>query len=266
MTGSLPGGQPRPFGPDDLDGVSGLRPDELAADTRLARELEAGATRFTVRPSAEFTDRVMAAVVLEPVAAPVRAARTALRHGAVGAFLLSLRDAWRVSVSPAFPMAMRAQAMALVLVVGGLMAGTGAAAAGALGVFDGDPHTPIPSPAVQTLAPTAPPTEAPQEEPSTPGPSASPEPSPSVDAESAEPSDSADPTDGTEPDERSGAVSPTRRPAATQAPTRAPDPTPSPRHETHGNEHTQTPGPSVTPSPSATPPPSTTPSPTHHSD
>ena len=105
-----------------MAGVSGVPPDELMADVRLARDLESVAARGSVRPSADFADRVMAAVALEPAAAPVRAAGSALRRGAFVAFIASLRDAWRVTVSPSFPMAMRAQAMALVLVVAGIAA------------------------------------------------------------------------------------------------------------------------------------------------
>ncbi len=40
---------PRPFGPDELDGVAGLTPDELAAETRLARDLEGIAARDGMR-------------------------------------------------------------------------------------------------------------------------------------------------------------------------------------------------------------------------
>jgi hypothetical protein len=264
MTESRPGGQPRPFGPSELDGVSGLPPDELAADTRLARELEASAARVSVRPSPDFTDRVMAAVAKEPVAAPARAARIALRRGAFGAFLASLRDAWRVTVSPAFPIAMRAQAMALVLVVVGLTAGSGVVAAGALGLLDGDRPTPRPSQPVETPAPSAPTTEAPSERPASLEPTSSPEPSPSFDEQSAEPSDSADPSEATEPDEPAETESATKRPSPTHAasPDRTSRPTASPTHDggdggepTHSPEPTRTPGPGETrtPSPSRTP-------------
>lgn len=252
MTENRPGGQPRPFGADELDGVSGLLPDELAAETRLARELEGAAARVSVRPSPDFTDRVMAAVALEPAAAPVLAARVALRHGAFGAFLASIRDAWRVTVSPAFPMAMRAQAMAMVLLVAGLVAGTGVAAAGAFGLLDGDRSSPsieTPEPSVQA---TVPPTAEPTESPASMEPSTSPEPSPSIEDESAEPTGSTEPAGTDEPD---STASPTKKPSATRSPspTGTPAPTETPSHDNDPSASPETPRPSPTPRPTETP-------------
>jgi hypothetical protein len=258
MTEKRPGAQPRPFGADELAGVSGLQPDELAADTRLARELEAAAARVSVRPSPDFTDRVMAAVAKEPAAAPVVAARGALRHGAVGAFLISLRDAWRVTVSPAFPVAMRAQALALVLVVAGLAVGGGAITAGALGLFDGNRSTPTPT--LETARPAESPAESPTERPASFEASPSPAPSASDGDTSAEPSESADPSESAEPaetDEPAGTVSPTKRPTPTPTPTRLPTPSPAP---------TPTPTPTADPSPSPTPDDEHTPAPSHPPD
>ena len=252
MTENRPGTQPRPFGADELDGVSGLEPDELAVETRLARELEGTAARVSVRPSPEFTDRVMAAVATEPAAAPVLAARVALRHGALGAFLASIRDAWRVTLSPSFPMAMRAQALAMVLLVAGFAAGTGAATAGALGVFDGD----RPSPSIETAepsvpvtqAPTAAPTAEPTESPESMEPSTSPEPSPSIEDETPEP------TRSEEPDET---ASPTRKPSATRtpSPTSTPAPTETPSDDDEHSDAPETPRPSRTPDHTETPDP-----------
>ena len=130
MTGQVPGSTPRRFSPSELDDVSGIRSDDLAAEVRVARELDTIAARTTVVPSAAFADRVMEAIAAEPSPAPVRSAGTALRHGAIGALLASIRDAWRVTTRPGFPMAVRAQAMALVLVVVVLGAGSAAATAG----------------------------------------------------------------------------------------------------------------------------------------
>ena len=45
MTGDRPNGRPRPFRPDELDGVTGIRPDELAAEARVARDLEGASAR-----------------------------------------------------------------------------------------------------------------------------------------------------------------------------------------------------------------------------
>ena len=42
----------QPFGPGELDGVDDVRPDELAAEARIARDLEAIAGRDAARPSA----------------------------------------------------------------------------------------------------------------------------------------------------------------------------------------------------------------------
>ena len=110
MTADRPTGRPRPFGPDELDGVAGIRPDELAAEARVARDLEGVAARGGVKPSSDFTDRVMGAVAAEPVPAPVIAAGSALRHGAALGFLASIRDSFRVAFGGGFPVAARAQA------------------------------------------------------------------------------------------------------------------------------------------------------------
>ncbi|MHB8892419.1 MAG: hypothetical protein ACYC65_10300 [Candidatus Limnocylindrales bacterium] len=258
MTHHRPGGQPRPFGPDELSGVSGVQPDELVAETRLARSLEGVAARGSVRPSADFTDRVMAAVAMEPAPAPVRVAGVALRHGAIGAFLLSLRDAWRVTVSPAFPMAMRAQAMAMVLLVAGFVAGGGAITAGALGLLDGDRSSPTPP--VETPSPSTEATPEPTTVPSeSPEPSDSVSPSPST--ESAEPSGSPEPSESAEDggaatdapaetgDDQSGTISPTKTPASTQTPaaTRTPAPTETPSDDNEHSDAPETPKPSQTP-------------------
>lgn len=252
MTNRRPGNHTQPFGPDELAGVSGVQPDELMAELRLARDLEVVAARGSVRPSAEFTDRVMAAVAREPAAAPVRAAGTALRRGAFVAFVASLRDAWRVTVSPSFPMAMRAQAMALVLVVAGLAAGSGAVTAGALGLLDGDRATPTPpvetpTPSTEpTPVPTPDPTPDPTMTPQSPEPSGSDSPSPSMEDESGEPSGSAEPSESAEDHTF---VAPTQKasPIRTPSPTRAPSPTETPSDDSGHSGEPSTPVPSKTP-------------------
>ena len=266
---------PRPFGPDELDGVADLLPEELAAETRLARDLEGIAVRDGIVPSAGFADRVMGAVALEPVPAPAIAAGSALRHAALFGFLVSIRDAFRVSFSGGFPVAVRAQAFALVLLVVGITAGSGYAAAGAIGLL-GDRSSPSPSVEVPTQpAPTPEPTASPR--PTVEGPS----PSPSI---TVEPSDSAEPSDSPEatedPSETPEATddhggdtgssgggggggtrtpSPTERATAkpTARPTAKPTHTPEPSEEPH-DSHKPTP----TPTPSSSPTP--TPSPTPH--
>ena len=154
----------QPFGPGELDGVADARPDDLAAEARIARELEAIGGQTGAAFSADFVDRVMASVEAEPLAAPARAAGHALRHGAIGAFLASFADAWRVTTRSGFPVSVRAQAFALVLVVVGLAAGSGVATAGALGFMGGDAAVPSPRPSVDVpptpdgnLVPTMPP-------------------------------------------------------------------------------------------------------------
>ena len=126
----------RRFGLDEIDGADGLRPDDLPAALRLARELEGLAVRSDVPASAAFADRVMAAIEDEPSPVPARAAGRAIRRGSIAALLASIRDASRVAVRPGFPALIRAQALAIVLVVVALGAGSASAAAGALGLFD----------------------------------------------------------------------------------------------------------------------------------
>ena len=170
MTGPPPNGQSRRFGIDEIDGADGLRPDDLPAELRLARELEGLAIRSDVAPSAAFSDRVMAAIEDEPSPVPARAAGRAIRHGSVAALLASIRDAWRVTVRPGFPAMIRAQALAMVLVVVALGAGTATAAAGALGLFD-ERAAPSPPPSLDasplpSVAPSPSPSLSPSPEPS----------------------------------------------------------------------------------------------------
>ena len=194
---------PRAFGPGELEGVDGLQPDDLAAETRVARDLEAlgrVAAGSTAGMSTDFVDRVMAAVDAEPVAAPVRVAGQALRRGAFGAFLASFADAWRVATRSGFPAVVRAQALALVVVVAAIAAGSGAVAAGAVGLIRGDQGRASPPPSLEAPTPVV-----------QPSPSAS----PSLESPSTEPPASPEPS---QPDE-----SPTGTPARTGQPTASPD-------------------------------------------
>jgi hypothetical protein len=259
MTGPQTGGAGR-FGPEELDDVAGIRPDELAAETRLARDLESVAARGTVGQTVGFADRVMAAVAAEPVPAPMRAARVALRRGAFIGFLVSVRDAWRVTFSGGFPVAVRAQALALVLVVTGIAAGTGLAAAGAAGLFEGNHASPGPS----LVAPTPPHdgvTPAPLStttpgniEPNpTTGPAGSLEPADSGAPESEPPGSTAEPDEGGGNSTGSGVA-----PAA--GATRRPQDTPDPASAGSGEDQPETPGPAETGRPGHTPEPSHAPS------
>jgi hypothetical protein len=289
MTGDMPNRPPRPFGPDELDGVTGIRPDELAAEARIARDLEGVSARGGMRPSADFTDRVMGAVAVEPLPAPVIAAGSALRHGAALGFLASIRDSFRVAFGRGFPVAVRAQALALVLVVSGVVAGSGLATAGAVGLLD-DRGSPSPAPSVAAPSPSelSSPTPAPMSSPdatfdaTSPSatPSSSPGPTESEAIETQAPDETDDPTATDESDdptatdengEDSGDVSagtgsdqtpaPVTKTSSTPRPTGAPTarPTASPTEEPG---ETNTPKPAETPHLGGTP----SPTPTPHSD
>jgi hypothetical protein len=255
-----PGDQPGPFTPAELDGVDGIAPDELAADRRVARELEGVADRGTVRPSTDFAERVMAAIAAEPAPAPIRAAGAAVRRRSPGALLASFRDAWRVSFGTGFPLAARAQALALVLVVGGALATSGVVTAGALGAFTNQGTGPAPTQATDAPVITSEPTPAPTTAPTEPtGPTnGSLEPaeigSPEATATpSAEPTESEAPGgtpeatsgDGGSSETHGGPTSrPTRAPGASDRPTEAP---------TNEPEDRGTPQPSETPQPTEAP-------------
>jgi hypothetical protein len=247
MTELRPGGQPRPFTPAELDGATGVSPDDMAAGTRVARDLEALAARTPVTSSSAFADGVMSAIAAEPAAAPARLAGRALRHGAIGAFLLSLRDAWRVTTSVGFPLAARAQALALVLVVAMFVTGSGMVTAGALGLLSADRPTPAPS-----FEAPSPPDETSTSEASTPESSSEPSVSPGASestgpSESPDSSESAEPSGSAEPDissvDNGGSSGDTIQPT--------PRPTPAATSTPHDGEHSGSP--SGTPQPSETP-------------
>jgi uncharacterized membrane protein YgcG len=180
-------GMPR-FGAGELP-ETGVAPDELDAELRLGRELEGIGGQVVVAPSAGFADRVMAAVAAEPVPAPIIAAGSALRAGAAGALLASVRDAVRVGFGAGFPAVARAQALVLVLVVALALGGTTYVAARALGILDQHASKPSPTLPGPTVSP-APPSFTP-----TPSPSPSPTPSSTPDAtDAAEPSETPEAT------------------------------------------------------------------------
>ena len=235
---------PGSFRPGELAGGDGAPSDaELAAAFSTARELEAALPAERVAPPPGFTDRVMAAVALEP--APRRAGfLNALRaRPGLAGLVASVREAWGVVAGgPGRPAAARGLALAYVLavvVVATSLSGIAAyGAAGALGFLDGDAS---PSPSIVTETPEPSPTPEPTRTPepsATPAPSASEEPSPSVSAP------------------------PSPRPTATPRPTRTPEPS-----DGHGDESPSpspddisSPDPGDTPDPSDTPKPSESPS------
>jgi uncharacterized membrane protein YgcG len=169
--------------------------DRVVAD--MTRELDGLAMDSSIQPPAGFADRVMAAVAAEPLPQPVRAFGVALLGGRLQAAVASVGDAWRVTVGGSTPLAVRGQALALVLVVAiGSIAIAGGAAVGAIDLLNGT-QGPLPS----STTPV----------PSFPAPSPSPSPSSSIEAS---PSPDASPTETPEPTE-----TPRSTPRTTPSPT-----------------------------------------------
>ncbi|HEY8437829.1 MAG TPA: hypothetical protein VIK65_04360, partial [Candidatus Limnocylindrales bacterium] len=168
----------RPLHPSDEDRIV----------AEMTRELDALDHGPAVGPPAGFTDRVMAAVEAEPLPQPARAFTLALLAGRIRTAASAVGDSWRVATSGFAPAAIRAQALALVLVVAGLsLALVGGAAVGAINVL-----TPAPSTAPVLPAPSVSPSLVPSPAPS----DASPSPTAS---DSAEPSGTPEPTETAEP-------------------------------------------------------------------
>ena len=119
-----------------------------------------------IQPPVGFADRVMAAVAHEPLPQPVRAFGAALVAGRLGAALRSIGDAWRVGTGGSTPLWLRAQALALVLVVAiGSLAVAGGATVGAIDLLSAN-QSPGPSPTAPCPA-----NRSPSEAPSSPSPS-----------------------------------------------------------------------------------------------
>lgn len=206
----------------DSIGPGPERADLLAG----ARDLEWLAAGSDVRPSAGFTDRVMATLADEPLPAPAIAVGSAVREGRLAAVAAAFGDFWRVAWSGKRPLAVRIQAIAIVLVVA---VGVAAAGGGAiLGAWN----------ALNPLGPPVGASASPDETTST-----SPEPSP-------------------EPTEQPSG-SPETTP--TNEPTTVPSATPSPRAtQEAGGGSSATPKP--TPKPTPTPEPTSTHTPEPSSD
>jgi hypothetical protein len=201
-------GFPRGFGPDDLPPTGEAPAPELATSLRVGRDLDAFAAAERVEPRADFADRVMGAIAVEPAPRPVAVALDALRRGRPLALLAALGDAWRVAFSGGRPAAARAQALAFVLVaaigIGSLGGLVGVGARALLNQPDSSP-TPGPSPTLPTTSPS--PTVSPMPSVS-PGPSVSPSATPTPTStrtpnatpkKTAEPTDTAEPTETAEP-------------------------------------------------------------------
>lgn len=205
-------GPTRRFDPGELrvPGEPDLPVAEQADALLAARELEAVASSAIVRPTEGFEDRIMAAIATEPAPRLVARPASAVRGGLIASFLMTVRDSWGVASSGGRPMAVRAQAMAFVLLV--VVAATAVAGVGAVGVGSLLDRGRSPAPSVEpgpSVAPT----------PSVPTPSPSPSPSPSV-----EPSVSPDASESTEPTETAEPTGTDDSDSETARPTRTPKP------------------------------------------
>lgn len=186
------------FDPTELvDDPTEVSASDLRGMGGVARELEAVAER---EPSAspDFTDRVMAAIAAEPTPQPTLVFGLALRAGRVGQSLRAIGDAWRVAFGPGRPLAVRGQALALALVVliGAVGLGGGAAIGAARLLAPDTTDEPTPSPVLPSPSPL-------------PSPSLQPSPSPSPTA-TPDATESAEPTES--PDDGAGGAAPTASP------------------------------------------------------
>ena len=211
----------RPFHPNELTGADAVQPTtaELAESLAMARELESRLAAADVHPSSAFADRVMAAVVAQPRPQPALAAAVAFRRGRMGEMLAALADNWRVTFSGHHPLAVRAQAMAFVLIailaVGSL---GGVAAIGAVRLLGPAPSQPVPA---SQQAPVSRPTPSPDRGPTTSDPTKTPEPT-----DTAEPTETAEPTGTKDPQKTPGATE-APEPSGTAEPNEADEPGPT---------------------------------------
>jgi uncharacterized membrane protein YgcG len=193
-----------------MSGELPLHPaDEERVAAEMARELEAMTMTGAALPTDGFADRVMLAIADEPLPQPVRAFGIALLGGHVRAAVAAVGDAWRTISSRPAPMFVRAQALALVLVVlASSLAVAGGATVGAFGLLANGQRTPTPSGPLPSLAlPSA-----------SPSPTARPEASPSETPEDSTPPEPSGTTEATETPGSHATPRPTVR-------TRTPEPT-----------------------------------------
>ena len=189
--------------------------DEERVAAEMTRDLVGVAAEIDIRPPAGFADRVMAAIAAEPLPQPARAFGVALLGGRLRPAIASVGDAWRVVGGGPTPLVVRAQALALVLVVTiGSLAIAGGATVGAIDLLSAiapvtpPPTTPAPTGPVTSPLPSASPSSTPD-----PARYASPDASPTPEA-----TETAEPT-------------PTETPATTERPrTATPRPTPTDDH------------------------------------
>ena len=201
-------GPSRRFDPSELriPGEPELTTAEQADAMLAARELESVASAAVVQPTQGFEDRVMAVIATQPAPRLVARPSSAVRGGLIGSFLATIRDSWGVATTGGRPFAVRAQAVAFVLLVA--VAATASAGVGAMGVGALLDRDRSPAPSVQP---------APSDS-ATPSSQPSPSPSPSI-VPSASPSPSA--TETAEPTETS--ESETARPTKTPKPGETPE-------------------------------------------
>lgn len=215
-------GMGRRFHPSEVQPDTGRGPSDadVAQAVIAARELEALAGLDTAGPTVGFEDRVMTAIAAETAPRLVMRSGQAMRGGFVAALLLSVRDAWRVTTGSGRPIAIRAQAMAFVLLV---VLATGSfstvIAVGAASFLSAGP-SPTPSLPDRTTNPAVLPTQSPTDGLT---PTTTPSPSPIVDG-SAEPTETAEPAETAEPTETDEAGG-TTEPRDTAKPTRTPNAT-----------------------------------------
>jgi uncharacterized membrane protein YgcG len=163
------------FHPSELD----LELDQASAGLlATARDLEAYAQMSIAAPAAGFEDRVMAAIASEPLPRPIPGL----------GLIAMMRDSWAAAFGPGRPMAVRAQAFALLLVF--------AVAIGSVGTLVGVGASRLLAPSVPTPPVTPSPLPSPPPSPSieptfTPSPSATSSPTPT---ETASPTETADAT------------------------------------------------------------------------
>jgi hypothetical protein len=161
----------RRFDPSELeDGDPASAGDSTEAELlAIARDLEAYARSDSVTLSVDFEDRVMAAIADEPPPRPLAA------RGPFGIVTL-VRDSWRLAWSRDRPLAVRAQALAFVLLAAVALGSLGSLAAVGVGRLLA-PDAPAPSVApapLPTPSPSAPPGPSPSVSPPSPTPSPTP--------------------------------------------------------------------------------------------
>ena len=186
---------PRNVHPDELGEAEGMDvQDALRVGNRLVEAMD----EVPMPTDQDFVDNIMGALADEPTPGTTGFLVPLRRHGILGGFRQSFREAW-ASAGAGRPMLGRSAALAYVLVVA--VAGvslTGAAALGTAGALGFLNPTPTELPTPPPPAPTeARPTVAPSPSENAPEPTVGPTPSPTAtDDETEEPDDNSGPGGG----------------------------------------------------------------------